>query len=132
MAVTGAAFGQASDLDIFINNVGCSGFESSILNCPYDSNPSCGHQQDAGVLCPEPCFQLGDIRLVNGSSTSQGRVEICVGGVWSSVCADESLCEDVGRLACAYLGFSSLRKQHGTLFATPRETHYYCFVYAFA
>ena len=119
--MAGAAFGQASDLPILITNVGCSGTENSILDCSYDLNPSCGHHQDAGVVCPEPCYLLGDIRLINGSSASQGRVEVCIGGVWSSVCADESVCEDVGKLACAYLGFSSLRKHRRTSYSFHQE-----------
>ena len=30
-----------------------------------------------------------DIRLVNGSTSNTGRVEICLDGLWGSVCTDE-------------------------------------------
>ena len=30
---------------------------------------------------------LGDIRLVNGSSVMEGRVEVCFGDFWGSICS---------------------------------------------
>ena len=30
----------------------------------------------------------GEVRLAGGSSASQGRVEICIGGSWGTVCDD--------------------------------------------
>ena len=30
----------------------------------------------------------GDIKLVGGSSTNEGRVEICQNGIWGTVCDD--------------------------------------------
>ena len=53
VAFTSAHFGAGTGT-IFLDNVGCSGTESSILDCSYDSdNIYCayGHQEDAGVRC---------------------------------------------------------------------------------
>ena len=50
-ARSGAYFGQGSG-SILLNNVNCSGNESSIFGCDnrYDVD-GCSHHQDAGVVC---------------------------------------------------------------------------------
>ena len=47
---------------IHFTNVGCTGSETSIYNCPRTSNPSCNHTMDVGVYCdglPTKCENAG-------------------------------------------------------------------------
>nr|XP_055049773.1 scavenger receptor cysteine-rich type 1 protein M130-like [Misgurnus anguillicaudatus] len=47
-----ASFGQGSD-PIWLDNVECSGSESSIIQCKHNGlgSHNCGHHEDAGVIC---------------------------------------------------------------------------------
>ena len=53
VAVSYAAFGQGTG-PIYLSNVGCTGSESSLLSCSHSGIgvTSCGHYEDAGVVCP--------------------------------------------------------------------------------
>ena len=43
-------FGQGSG-PIHMNNVGCTGTELSLLDCPHSRSHSCSHHDDAAVQC---------------------------------------------------------------------------------
>ena len=48
----------------------------------------------------------GDVRLVNGTTPSEGRVEICYDGVWGSVCESWYNWNDRdAAIVCLQLGF---------------------------
>ena len=50
------------------------------------------------------CSRYEDIRLVNGTGSYEGRVEICLSGVWKTVC-DYSWNNPDARVACAQLHY---------------------------
>ncbi|XP_065137155.1 uncharacterized protein [Paramisgurnus dabryanus] len=83
-ANSGAFFAQGSD-PIWLDDVECSGSESSIKQCKHNGlgSHNCKHNEDAGVACSDL------LRLVSGSDSCCGRVELLYKGRWGTVC-DES------------------------------------------
>ena len=50
-----------------------------------------------------PCTD-GDIRLADGNINNEGRVEICIGNVWGTVCDDVFSSVDA-QVVCRHLGY---------------------------
>ena len=52
VAFSRAHFGAGTG-PIYLNNVGCTGGENKLINCPWDFSVRCygGHSWDAGVRC---------------------------------------------------------------------------------
>ncbi|XP_022110413.1 uncharacterized protein LOC110989982 isoform X2 [Acanthaster planci] len=98
-ALSRAAFGGGYGLEILLDNVACIGDEDTVFDCrhPGLGNHNCGHSEDAGVRC-------GRLRLADGNSYKDGRVEVFLNGVWGTVC-DDSWGRQDAQVACRQLGF---------------------------
>ena len=100
-----APFGQGAG-PIYIKSISCTGNENNINNCTIGTSYNyCSHYDDAGLRCGgdvkvyyscsfdclwfnliEFCTSEGEVRLIGGETSLQGTVQICIGGVWGSVC----------------------------------------------
>ncbi|XP_030260227.1 small ribosomal subunit protein eS12 isoform X2 [Sparus aurata] len=78
MAKTNAFFGPGQG-NIWLDDVGCLGNETSLMHCRHRTlgENNCGHGEDAGVVCS------ANIRLINGTGQCSGRVEFSQGDHWS-------------------------------------------------
>ncbi|XP_052818823.1 uncharacterized protein LOC128244786 isoform X2 [Mya arenaria] len=117
VAVRGAAFfGPGSD-QIWLEGFTCQGNESVIDACmfwkPWGYH-YCGHHEDIGVTCS---VVANPVRLRNGTTKSEGRVEVFYNGTWGTVC--NSITSNFAIVVCRQLGYDTdlmdLRGYYGTV-----------------
>lgn len=53
----------------------------------------------------------GEVRLVNGNSPREGRVEICLDNKWGTVC-DDSWDDNSATVVCKQLGYEGIANQN--------------------
>ena len=119
-------FGRGTGPVLF-TGLSCTGTEYSPVDCPHTSQSySYSHSNDVGVRCllkgyfyrcvsrylnDASCFIVltsctnGAVRLMNGSTLDEGRVEVCVNGEWGTVC-DSGWDRREADVVCKQLGYN--------------------------
>jgi len=86
---------------IWLDDVRCSGTETSIADCRHNGwgSHNCGHYEDVSVLC-----SIGPtVRLDGGDSSREGRLEVYHNGIWGTVC-DDGFSDYEAIVVCYMLG----------------------------
>uniref|UniRef100_A0A3B1IGA0 Soluble scavenger receptor cysteine-rich domain-containing protein SSC5D n=1 Tax=Astyanax mexicanus TaxID=7994 RepID=A0A3B1IGA0_ASTMX len=108
-ALSDSEFGSGP---IWMDDVDCSGSESTLKNCRSAAwgKHDCDHSEGAGVICSGGYYKyvkiiIVGIRLVGGSRCS-GRVEVLHGESWVTVC-DADFDQQDAEVVCRELGCGS-------------------------
>ncbi|VDI23188.1 Hypothetical predicted protein, partial [Mytilus galloprovincialis] len=92
---------------IWLTEVKCSGSESKLLNCEYNTDTlQCNHHHDVGVHCFLSCSanDQDSLRITDGFAENQGRLEVRYKGEWGTVC-DRYFDNVDAEVACKQLGY---------------------------
>ena len=99
-AVVESQFGGRTSL-IWMDQVQCTGEENYISSCSFGGwgVHDCSNTENAGVICKHNASTVyfGDkfkLRLINGSSENEGRLEVLYNGTWGTVCDDRFTIQD--------------------------------------
>ncbi|XP_067414786.1 neurotrypsin isoform X1 [Emydura macquarii macquarii] len=102
---------EESTRPILLDDVSCSGKESTILQCSKREwgKHDCSHQEDVRITChpdnDSHRFSLGPpIRLMDGENKKEGRVEIFINGQWGTIC-DDGWSDKDAAVVCRQLGY---------------------------
>ena len=99
-------FGNLMNVSL-IDNVTCTGSETTPFHCTYHKSPSsctpyCS--KNLGIRCfNQGICTNGAVRLMDGIIENEGRVEVCVNGVWGTVC-DQGFTKTDANIICKQLG----------------------------
>ena len=128
-AIAGTDYFTQSAKSFHIIDLNCDGTENNVFNCSYNTiqQHSCSIYEEAYVHCQgssiinhiinimethsapnttDNCTN-GEIRLVGGDTEYEGRVEVCYGGVWGSVCPSSWDSNDA-KVVCRQLEYTAV------------------------
>ncbi|CAM5081411.1 unnamed protein product [Eretmochelys imbricata] len=123
----GGYFGKGTG-SVWTDTFHCKGTETHLGHCPVTAlgASQCSHNNDAGVICSGHSESL---RLLNGESRCDGRVEISLRGVWGRVLDDQWDMNDASvvcrELQCgvAEKAYTPLKSEQGTGAVGLRRVH---------
>ncbi|KAH0624353.1 hypothetical protein JD844_031747 [Phrynosoma platyrhinos] len=102
---------------ILLDDVACTGTEQSLFDCPHSNwgQHDCSHEEDVGVHCSLDSNKITEeaaefrLRLVDGESTKEGRIQVFLNGQWGSICGD-GWTDRGAAVVCRQLGYSGVAK----------------------
>ncbi|CAH2300686.1 neurotrypsin isoform X1 [Pelobates cultripes] len=101
---------------IWLDDVSCSGKESTFTECSKKDwgRNDCSHQEDVHITCnPDTDYQRPltgpPLRLMDGETKKEGRVEIYLNGQWGTICDDGWTDKDAS-VVCRQLGYKGPAK----------------------
>ncbi|XP_033638727.1 deleted in malignant brain tumors 1 protein-like isoform X2 [Asterias rubens] len=101
----GGSFGRNGAGDTLPNSIICTGQELTLQNCFWTARAMPCSTGGAGAQCGmRPAAVEFDLRLANGSSITEGRVEMLYQGEWGSICKP-SVKNLEATFICNQLGF---------------------------
>ena len=108
--IQSCCYGRRNTGNLTLYSVTCTGLSGTFIrDCSYRivsgyTSGSCNLQNEMTVGCYEAAnCNTGDIRLVDGNSTSEGRVELCSQGLWGAISTSSWSSSDA-RVVCRQLG----------------------------
>ncbi|XP_053559567.1 neurotrypsin isoform X2 [Bombina bombina] len=101
---------------IWLDDVRCTGKESSLIQCSMKDwgKHDCTHLEDVLITCHQDAdthrvFTGPPIRLMDGETKKEGRVEIYLNGQWGTICDDGWTDKDAS-VVCRQLGYKGPAK----------------------
>ncbi|XP_030833785.1 deleted in malignant brain tumors 1 protein [Strongylocentrotus purpuratus] len=106
-------FGEGTG-SILLSDLLCTGTEENLADCSHSrwGIQHCSHYEDAGLVCNSPDPDSVVVRLVNGRSKAEGRVEVLYEGEFGTVCDDSWDVNDAA-VVCRMLGYEGASEAPG-------------------
>ena len=100
---------RSTNLPILLDDLQCSGSESSLFDCTHKpvGSHDCSHSEDVKIACDNAAHDVYPVRvrLQQGHFPFEGRLEIQFNNQWGTVC-DDSFTNAAAQVACRMMGFT--------------------------
>jgi hypothetical protein len=98
-----------NDVPVILNDTHCYSSSQRLTDCTrkgYGHFPNCSHIAVAYCEALEPCSDPEDIQLARYISDTFGRLEVCSGGYWGTVCGIGAT-NTIANVACRQLNHAA-------------------------